>query len=137
MNYYITEPQVPGYLGSHTTYTSQFPARVGDMHYVFNSWPCDDIIEAYPCFAVSDRLKAKIEEAGASGVNFLPCSVAMSEDISDSEGANIPFFWRIEPTGVMRKDDVSLDKEHRLVVSDKVKRIIEIFKPMDCDFKPI
>lgn len=135
MNYYIVEPEVAGQLGPKTTYLATFPTVVGEMEYLFDRWPCDEFVQAHPCFAVSDNLKKLIQNTGANGVKFSTCSVGIT-DYFEGKAAEIPNFWRLEPTGKARQDDFGLTDTHQLIVSEKVKKVLAEYPLDDCDIQP-
>ena len=63
--YYIIEPEVAGGLGLNSNIDrTTFPPIVEKLHFVFEGWLGDPILESFPCFIVTDRLARKMEEAG-------------------------------------------------------------------------
>ena len=59
--YKYIEPEVAGGLGNETIIDKNYhPPIVKKLHYEFNGWLGDDILESFPCFIVSERLKNEI-----------------------------------------------------------------------------
>jgi hypothetical protein len=85
--FYILEPEVPGGVGPNTRMdTGVHPPRVSHLHYVFEGWLGDELVESFPCWMVTESLAARIAdaklycgelcdaEATAAGLFRWPCS---------------------------------------------------------------
>lgn len=59
------------------------PPRLSNVSLEFDGWLGDNLIETYPLFAVTDRLRAALEAAGMTGVSFEPVPAAKSEQYAD------------------------------------------------------
>lgn len=135
MNYYTIKPSVAGELGGKTDYVSVFPSTVSRMEYFLDKWPCDDIIEAYPCFAVSLRLFDSIIKNKLTGAQFGPCQMGKT-DYFEGEFDEVPEFLRLVPVGRALLDDFGLDLKKSMIISEKAKSIICSFNASGSDFFP-
>jgi hypothetical protein len=133
MRYYHIEPEVAGELGPNTTYRSTFPTVVDQMEYLFDRWPADEFVQAHPCFAVSNELRAVLESVNLTGIRFGICLVGKTDYFEDKDQA-IPQFSRLEAVGIADQDDFGLNKSHHLIVSEKVKQILDRRGLAQCDF---
>lgn len=134
MNYYHVEPEVAGQLGQRTEFLSTFPTTVGKMEYLFDRWPADEFVQAHPCFAVSQRIKEKIEQARLTGYQFQPILVGMT-DYFEGEHKDIPAFFRLIPTGIPFNDDFGLNSEHQLIASQNAKVLLDGMNLSECVFE--
>jgi hypothetical protein len=136
MKYYRVKPEVAGQLGPNTTYLSTFPTVVGDMEYLFDRWPADEFVRAHPCFAVSNELRALLDSANLTGFRFGICRVGKTDYFEDQEQV-IPQFSRLEVSGVVGQDDFGLNKSHHLIVSERVKQILDRRGLSQCTFSEV
>jgi hypothetical protein len=125
--YFVIEPEVSGGLGSKTILDSTVhPPIVTKLNYQFDDWLGDDILESFPCYIVTENLAKEIERSSLSGLAF--DSVELSKSIEYQELCSKielpPFRW-LKITGKVGVDDFGLDKNHRLVISQKA---LDIFK---------
>lgn len=127
MIYYVAKPQVAGELGPLTEILTVYPTTVGKMQYCFDQWPSDDLVEAHPCFAVREELRAALVAIEATGVNWSECLVGKTDNF-ESEVEDIPPYFRLEPVGKLYHDDFSLNTEHQLVISERVVRVLANFR---------
>lgn len=119
--YYHTFPQVAGELGPKTQFSSRNPLRVSYVEYLFNIWPCDAILEAYPCFIVRSDLRSVITNNGLSGAVFSDCAVGFTDYVENSHVIELPDFHRLEPIGVLGVDDIILGPTQKLIVSERAR----------------
>jgi hypothetical protein len=127
MKYFTIEPEVAGGLGQNTILDSTIhPPRVIKLHYQFNGWLGDPILETVATFIVTSSIKNKIETSAATGVQFEAVEISKSGEFEDFfPNRKLPGFLWIQITGNAGKDDFGLSSTHRLVVS---QRILEILK---------
>lgn len=63
MRFLKLQPEVAGGLGAKTIMnTTVHPPSVSILEYEFDGWLGDDLLESFPCFVVSERLKNPLEE---------------------------------------------------------------------------
>lgn len=80
MKHYILEPEVAGALGPRSVVdTSTSPPTVIALDYEFITWLGDDLLEAYPTYIVTERLRTALEQFGGTGYTFADLIVSHSE----------------------------------------------------------
>ncbi|MSS38725.1 hypothetical protein [Clostridium porci] len=146
MKYYIIEPEVAGEIGENTVYDN-YDAIVNEkenpiishLHFVFDGWLGDELLEVTPCFLVSERLKKEIELKGFSGCKFEDIEISYSDEFLELyPNRNIPVFYRlipqkslfIEDEGFFSQDmdDVMMSQKSYLVISENVKKLLNSMK---------
>ena len=66
MRYFILEPEIAGGWGERTVAdTGIFPPTVTALHYRFDGWRGDELLESFPCFIVTDRFAVLAEHTAA------------------------------------------------------------------------
>ncbi len=126
VNYFI-EPEVAGQLGEKTLIdTSIRPPIVKYLHFVFYGWLGDDIIECYPVFLITDKLKSKLEECFLTGYKIKKCEIELSEEFKLLQpDVILPQFYWLEITGG-ESDDFKIRK-NKLLVSELGYSIVKEF----------
>jgi hypothetical protein len=139
MKYFALEPEVAGEIGpdSEVDY-SVFPPNVTKLSYRFHGWLGDDIIESFPCYLVTERLKAQLEIASLTGYRFDSAEISTSSLFHDlySDRALPNFVWLI-PTGVAGVDDFGLSATHQLIISDQALEHLTRFQLDHCDITEV
>lgn len=134
MKYYVIHPQVAGELGPNTKYASREPLRVSHVEFLFNIWPCDALIESYPCFIVRSDLLAAIKANNLTGCLFEECNTGFTDYVESSSSIFIPKFYRLNPIGIPGKDDFALGATQKLIVSHIARGLLENWL-FDCEYK--
>lgn len=121
INYFTIEPEVAGELGEGTILDNSkgFP-EVKTLHFVFSGWLGDDLIECFPVFLVSERLKKYLEKSKFSGFSFANCVVSVSDNfILLQKNVILPdFFWlKINSD---QRDDFFVNSDKILVLKDDI-----------------
>ncbi len=81
MRFYILDPEVAGELGRDTIMdTSVHPPTVSNLQYELDTWLGDDVIQSFPCYLVTNRLKRKLESSSFTGATFAPVEFSVSSD---------------------------------------------------------
>jgi hypothetical protein len=120
MSWFRIEPEVAGGLGPNTELDrSTHPPPVENLHYVFDGWLGDDLLESFPAFIVTADAALRLEAADLSGFRLGDVEVGTSETF-DEVGTNreLPEFRRLEVTARARDADFGLDDDNVLVISD-------------------
>jgi hypothetical protein len=135
---FILEPEVAGGLGADTAMDSSVhPPMVSALHYEFEGWLGDDLLETFPCFIVTERLKSALEDAGSTGCSFAPVKVTVSDSFAECyPDRALPQFYWLRVTGTPEKDDFSLASDHRLLVSDEALDVLRAFTIEHCEVLP-
>jgi hypothetical protein len=141
MRYFTLSPQVVGGIGPRTVLSRvRHPPIVTCLHYEFDVWPQDDLIEGFPCFIVTPRLAAAIGAAEPTGVTFDGVEATKAgtcEDLHPHE--MLPEFVWMQITGTPGVDDFGADALARLVVSERALQVLKTFSLKNCevtDFEP-
>jgi len=143
--FYELAPEVAGHLGPATVLDrSQQPPIVRAVQYEFDGWPVDDLIEAFPCFIVTDKMKLLIEGASASGCSFGPVKVTTSEQFKELEELEErqeprtlpPFSWLIV-NGTAKRDDFGISAKGSLIVSERMLQVLKGGQLGNCDIMAI
>ena len=126
MKYFYFEADVAGGLGP-CSIVHEAPGQlvVEKLHYVFEGWPSDEILESTPCYIVTTRLADKIKANGLTGISFdqveTSCSGVFRELHPDKQLP--PFVW-MRVAGAKGRDDFFFAGYGRLVVSERALRVI-------------
>ena len=127
--YRYLEPEVAGGMGDDTILdNSVHPPIVKFLHYRFSGWMGDDILETFPCFIFSERLKNAIENNKLKGISFDSVKISKSEDFEmTSINLELPQFYWGKINGLFGTDDFVIAKDLRLLVSNSAYGIINQF----------
>lgn len=127
MKYFYIEPEVAGGLGKNTIMNhNTHPPIVSKLHYQFDGWLGDVILESFPCFIVTEEAKGKLESVNATGIRFAEVEVTTSEQFQDLyPNHKLPKFVWLQIEGKAGDDDFGIDKEKRLVISGRVLKILK------------
>jgi hypothetical protein len=127
MNYYIVEPEVAGGLGEGTIMSrNTLPPIVTKLHYKFDGWLGDVLLESFPCYIITEETAKKLQAIAATGAAYGDVHVTKSEQFQDMCPNRVlpPFLW-LQVTGKPGVDDFGQADDFRLVVSD---RVLDVFK---------
>jgi hypothetical protein len=128
MKYFNLEAEVAGGLGPRSV-TQEAPGEliVHKLHYVFEGWFGDEIVESTPCYIVTERLANTIRAYGLTGVSFDQVDVESSDVFEElrPDKSLPPFVW-MKVYGTKMKDDFFFAGYGRLVVSE---RALEVIRP--------
>lgn len=138
MKYYYLEPEVAGGLGEKTLIDSaSHPPVVYKLHYVFDGWLGDDIVESFPCYVISDYIRGRLDLIDLSGYNIADMVVSTSEVFEELQPeVKLPKFWWLQVTGVACEDDFGIAADHRLVVSGRALHVLKMGSLENCDIEP-
>ena len=135
--HFIIMPEVAGGLGPQTQMdTSVHPPLVSRLHYVFDGWLGDDLLESFPCFIATRRLTECLISAGLTGFSVADVEVSRSEQFTEIYGdRQLPEFRWIQISGVAGEHDFG-QSSGGLVVSDRCLQLIQRFSASDLDASP-
>ena len=130
-------PEVAGHLGEETVLdTSVHPPVVHRLHYVFDGWLGDDIVETFPCYIVTERLALCTQMIRPSGVSLDDVLVSTSETFREVYPyRDLPDFRWLRVNGIAGKDDFGLSAEYELVISERVLNAWRDFQLAHCEIK--
>lgn len=135
--YRYIEPEVAGSLGDETIInTTVHPPFVSQLHFVFNGWLGDDILETFPCYIISERLKNEILNSNLIGIAFKSLKVTKSIQFKDLyPNLNLPdFYWAII-NGKYDTDDFVISEDFRLIVSENAFKVLSLFNVSNAIFE--
>ncbi|WP_144300382.1 hypothetical protein [Stackebrandtia nassauensis] len=122
MMYHLLKPEVPGEFGDNIDLdTSVHPPRVSVFHLSITDWLGDELLESFPCFAVTTALADKLTDAELTGFALADMEVTMSEEAYELMGddAETPQLKWLQITGRPGHDDFGQTAKAHLVVSDR------------------
>lgn len=138
MKSYILNPEVPGELGFNIIIdTQQHPPIVEKLHFIFMGWLGDDLVECFPCFLISERLKIALEITGFTGFLIDECDVESSIEFTEMQpGVILPKFFWLKIDG-NEQSDFALTQKHRLRVTKNAFSFLKRFNINYCDIETV
>jgi hypothetical protein len=126
-SFYFIEPEVAGGLGERSVLNrSTHPPEVTRLHYEFDGWPDDGLLESFPCFIVNEDARHKIEGAKLTGVRFDQVETSMSDDYVERHSSrDLPQFVWLRVEGMAGQNDFGLAPDGRLVISEKALDVLQ------------
>src|SRR5690606_12270677 len=105
---------------------STHPPVVSKLHYCFEGWPGDVLLESFPCFVVTEPAATELRRMGATGARFDVVEVTKSPELDELNlGKQLPELVWLRPEGKPGYDDIATAPDGRLVIS---ARVLELFK---------
>lgn len=138
MSFFRIEPEVAGGMGPNTELDrSTHPPLVTKLHYVFEGWLGDALLETFPCFLVTADLGRRLEEAGLSGFELADVEIGRSPEFEEmSPGRVLPEFRWLRLRGVAGQDDFAANPGGRLVVSRRALDVLQASALKHADIEP-
>jgi len=121
MKYFYLEPEVAGSVGPNTTMDSRFfPPIVSRLHYEFDTWLGDVLLESFPCWIATSQAAQKIMTSGFTGVSLGEVEVTTSELFRDLyPSRKLPKFTWLKIEGTPGRDDFGVAKGSKITDSAK------------------
>lgn len=121
MKYFYIEPEVAGALGMNTVMDRRVhPPIVSKLHYHFDGWLGDQLLESFPCFIASELLEQKLKEAGFTGTVFDRVEITVSQQFRELyPNRQLPKFVWLRVEGTVGRDDFGIAPDGRLIVSER------------------
>lgn len=137
--YKLIEPEVAGGLGDKTKIdNSFFPPLIKELHYEFDGWLGDDILESFPCYIITESLRKGIESNSLSGINFSDVLVSKSETFFDLYAdRELPNFFWAKIIGEPFKDDFFITDKNSLAISEKAYILFKSYTIDQADLKDL
>lgn len=134
MSFYQLSPEVAGGFGSNTQLNrTVHPPIVTRLHYEFEGWLGDDLLESFPCYIVTRQLADSLSTNALSGVTYKNVEITQSDVFMDLyPNRQLPEFVWIDITGIPGQNDFGLDDHSRLIVSESVMAILRSYKISHC-----
>ena len=126
MKHFYIEPEVAGGLGKNTVMNrSVHPPIVSKLHYHFDGWLGDVLLETFPCFIVIELAKQKLQAAQLTGARFDEVEVTTSEQFQELYPTRqLPKFVWLRVEGTAGQDDFGTAPDGRLVVSERTLALL-------------
>lgn len=121
MRYFYIEPEVAGGLGKNTVLDPRMhPPIVSKLHYQFDGWLGDILVESFPSWIITESGQQKIRASGLTGATFSDVEVTTSEQFMQLYPTfELPKFVWLRVEGAPGQDDFGIAQDHRLVVSER------------------
>lgn len=130
MKYIKIEPEVIVGMGEDTNIdTSASPPVVTKLHINLEDWLGDDLMENYPVFIITERLKSDLETTAFSGYSIEDLKLTFDEYFENNyqlEKKVPKFYWMII-SGIKGKDDFYIDESQILNVSSEALSFLKKF----------
>lgn len=95
-SYFYFEPEVAGGLGAETMMDLSFhPPVVKRLHYEFDGWLGSEVLEAFPCYIITDNVAGIFAASELQGFSMEEVIISVSQEYRDWYG-NRPlpeFLW--------------------------------------------
>jgi hypothetical protein len=132
--YHVLEPEVAGEIGQSTVIDHlTTPPSVSRLEYHFTTWLGDELLEAYPCFIISQRLQSALQSFAGTGYTFADVIITRSQQFDElTNGIQLPQFSWLKIHGRAGVDDAGTSKKGCLVVSDRLLNLLRHFSIFNC-----
>lgn len=109
MMLYLLEPEVSGGHGEKTIYGEQkdiqqkgISGKVLFLHYEFDGWLGDEILESTPCFIITENLEQDLSKVFQLDYLIEDCIISTSEEFRELYyNKELPKFSRFKPVGTV------------------------------------
>jgi hypothetical protein len=127
MDYFYVEPEVAGGLGPLTVMdTTTHPPIVSKLHYHFDGWLGNVLLETFPCFIVTDGACQALQAIDATGAKFDDVEVTVSEQFEELyPNKQLPKFVWLKADGKPKLDDFATTPDGRLIVSARALEVLQ------------
>ncbi|OYD07432.1 hypothetical protein [Paludifilum halophilum] len=152
MKLFQLEPEVAGGWGENTIIANldeyrQKGARpnVTNLHYEFDGWLGDELLESTPCFIVTTDLERAIKDQNLSGVTFTKVEISTTPEFDELyPDRTLPEFKRLIPLGEVQisddgrvtdwsRQDFCLSQKDYLVVTERAFQLLKQYQLDQCD----
>ncbi|ROI01663.1 hypothetical protein EGI16_17380 [Chryseobacterium sp. G0240] len=137
--YKLIEPEVAGGLGEQTQMdNSFFPPLIKNLHYEFEGWLGNDILESFPCYIVTEKLRREIEFEKLTGINFDNVLISKSDTFLDLyPNRELPNFFWAKINGEPHKDDFFITDKNVLAISEKAYSVLKNYNIDQADIEDL
>ena len=132
---FVLHPEVAGGMGHLTVLDrASHPPLVTTLHYEFDDWLGDDLLETFPCFIVTRLLADALGVCGLTGFALDDVIVTTSDHFREIKPAfRLPEFRWLKPLGRPGVDDLGSATDASLVVSESALNVFRNFSIANCD----
>lgn len=127
MKYYVVEPEVAGGFGNRTVIDrSSGKMEIKKLHYQFDGWLGDELLESTPCFIASENLAHEIEREQLTGIRFADVEVTTSDEFKEFfPTRQLPKFIWLKVESRPGEDDFGITSDLNLVVSESALQLLK------------
>lgn len=127
MQYYSIEPEVAGGFGENTVISRpNGKMLVEKLHYEFQGWLGDPLLESVPCYIVTSDLASRIMGNKLTGCVIDSVEVSESDEFRLIQpNTQLPEFVWLKINGIVRSDDFALSEKLELVVSERALDLLQ------------
>lgn len=131
------EPEVSGGFGEETELDNTVhPPIAKKLNYEFDGWLDNDMVESFPCYLVTEKLRNEIECNHLSGVHFTDVIVTVTDEFKEMyPDKELPSFYWMKIQGKAGVDDFGLAEDYRLVISAETQKLFSSFNFSEADFE--
>ncbi|WP_106495643.1 hypothetical protein [Lentibacillus sp. Marseille-P4043] len=151
MKLYFLEPEVSGGHGNKTLYGTDedvekkgISGKVKFLHYEFEGWLGDDILESAPAFIITSDLADELKKSELKDYRIEKCLVTTSDEFKELyPNKKIPSFVRFIPLGTVEIEGVQyknwsghhfcLSPKGELVLTQNAIDLLKKFSIQNCD----
>jgi hypothetical protein len=126
--FYFVHLPVFGQMGPKTEFYPDAASQVVvKFHCLLDSMPRSDFWKISPCFIASEELAKKLEQNGYSGFEIRTALFKPGDAFHHFHGKNaqLPKLKWCHITGQAYQDDLGLAEGRKLIVSERVKQLLE------------
>ncbi|KGR89403.1 hypothetical protein [Lysinibacillus odysseyi] len=152
---YFLEPEVSGGHGEYTIYGTEeemtikgISGKLKYLHYEFEGWLGDDLLESTPTFIVSSKLGTELENSDFIDYKLEECLITTSDEFIDMyPNKEIPAFSRFIPLGKIEVEEENfknwsghhfcLSPKGELVVTQEALDFLNRFSIDNCFITPL
>lgn len=126
MTQYTVEPEVAGSLGDKTQGDfSKHPPIIEKLHFQFDGWLGDDLLESFPCFVVTSSFAEALSSSKLTGFELQQVVITVSDTFEEVCGSKVlPSFSWLKVCGVSGEDDFSLNEDGIFLASESAMRLM-------------
>lgn len=139
MKYYTLEPEVSLSFGENTILDrASHPPTIKNLDLIFEGWLGDDILETFPCFFVTQKLKQLIQLNNLTKVEFELVSPIKSDTFIEMHpDQKLPTIYLLQVLGKVKCDDFGISEENLLIVSHSCLNVLSQANLNHCDIEEI
>lgn len=148
---YFLEPEVSGGHGEHTIYGTEedvakegISGKIRFLHYEFEGWLGDDLLESTPAFIVSRNLEDELKKSEFKDYKLEKCLITVSDVFMELyPNKKLPSFTRFIPLGTVEVEGehfnnwsghhFCLSSKGEFVVTKKALDFLKKFSIKYCD----
>lgn len=152
---YFLEPEVSGHHGERTIYGIEKDATkegvsetIKFLHYEFEGWLGDDLLESTPAFIISSNLEDELRKSEFRDYKIEKCLITKSDEFMELyPNKELPSFARFLPLGTVEIEgeqfdnwsgnDFCLSPKGELVLTKKALDFLSGFSIKHCDITPL